>query len=93
MITPVLDWVIAEKISKDSAVVSEVDIERTHQKFVVLSVGPGVYEFGEFIKPSCKAGDTVIIEAHAAEGNTPPEMSINNLYVFKAARVIAVEVN
>lgn len=89
MITPKLDWVLAKKITPDTGIVTMTDIEDTYQKFEVVAVGPGTYEFGTFIEPSCKSGETVLVESHA-EANTPEEMKEQDLYVFKAARVIGV---
>lgn len=88
---PVLDYCLGKKVEKDTGVVTGTDIRDTHQLFEVLAVGEGRYEFGVLIKPSVKVGDTVWVQKHAAEGDTPSDLDKQGLALFLASRVMAIE--
>lgn len=88
---PAFDWVYAREIIVDTGVVTSTDVTKTRQYYEVVAVGPGVFDVsGEFIKVPAKPGDKVLIEAHAAEGNTPSKMLAEGYALFKGSRIIAV---
>jgi len=87
---PILDYVYGKEIPIDSGVVSQNETSDTRQYYEVISVGPGRYEHGKLIRPSVREGDTVIIQKHAAEGDTPPDMLNRGYALFMASRCMAV---
>lgn len=91
MLKPLLDYCLARKIEKDSGVVTGADIRDTHQLFEIIAVGEGTYEYGQFVAPVVKPGDKVWIQKHAAEGDTPADLELQGLALFKASRVMAKE--
>ena len=89
--TPILDYVYGREVTTDTGVVSNVSIEKTRQKYEVIAVGKGKYEFGTFIEPSVKPGDIVFIQKHASEGDAPPDMLDRGYALFQASRIMAIE--
>lgn len=87
---PVLDYIYAQEIEKDTGVFSTEETVKTRQTYKVLAVGPGRHEYGTLVKPSVKVGDIVIIQKHAAEGDTPPDMLVKGYALFMASRVMAI---
>jgi len=88
---PILDYVYGQEIVEETGVVSGANITDTRQKYKVLAVGPGKYEFGQFIKPQIVIGMIVIIQKHSAEGDTPPDMLDRGYALFQASRIMATE--
>ena len=88
---PILDYIYAKEVKTDTGVVATGQQTDTKQKYEVLAVGPGRTDNnGNLIEPSVKVGDTVIIQKHAAEGDTPPDMLLKGYALFMASRVMAV---
>ena len=87
---PILDYIYAKEVKTDTGVVATGQQTDTKQKYEVLAVGPGRYEYGNLIEPSVKVGDVVIIQKHAAEGDTPPDMLLKGYALFMASRVMAI---
>lgn len=88
---PILDYVYAKVIDVDTGVVSQTDTTDTKQYYEVISVGPGRHEFGKLISPSVREGDKVIVQKHAAEGDTPPDLLNKGYALFMASRVMAIQ--
>lgn len=89
---PQRDYVYAQEIKKTSGIVMTSDISDTRQHYKVLKVGPGyVSPLGNYVEADQKlVGKTVIIQKHAAEGDTPPDMLGNGYALFPAERIMAV---
>jgi co-chaperonin GroES (HSP10) len=87
-ILPAYDYLLCEKISQDTGVITEVDIEETHQKYKVLEVGPGKYEFGVYITPEFVAGDVIFVQKHA-DADNPKALADRDLALIMASRVMA----
>lgn len=90
MLKPVLDYVHGRVIDSSSAIFVPTGTADTVQRFEVLAVGPGKYEFGTFIEPPVKVGDKVIIQKQAAEGDTPADLYNKGEALFMASRIMAV---
>lgn len=88
---PIYDYVYAKEIVTDTGVVSTMSATDTKQKYEIIAVGPGRHEYGVLVKPTVKPGDIVIIQKHAAEGDTPSDMLARGYALFMASRVMAVE--
>lgn len=86
----ILDYVYGKEIEIDTGVVSAGAVADTRQYYEVLRVGPGKYEFGQFITPSVSVGDRVVVQKHAAEGDTPPDMLAKGYALFMASRIMAI---
>lgn len=89
-IEPVLDYIYGKEVIANTGVVTTSEISDTRQTYEVIAVGPGRYDNGVLIKQSCKVGDKVIIQKHAAEGDTPTKMLGNGYALFQGSRVMAV---
>lgn len=89
-IKPVADYCYAKKVVKDTGVVLGSDIRDTHQMFEIIAVGEGRYEHGTLIAPSVKTGDKVLVQKHAAEGDTPSDMLSTGYALFQSSRIMAV---
>ena len=88
---PILDYVYGKEVAVDTGVVSQDVATDTKQYYEVIEVGPGRYEFGKLIEPSVRAGETVIIQKHAAEGDTPTDMLNSGYALFMASRIMAIK--
>jgi len=88
---PVLDYVYGKEVVTETGVVSNAQASDTKQKYQVISVGAGHHEYGIFIEPPVRVGDIVVIQKHAAEGDTPPDMLARGYALFRASRVMAIE--
>lgn len=88
---PILDYVYGREVEKDTGVVSGSELSDTKQYYEVMAVGKGRYEFGTFIEPQVSVGDIVVIQKHAAEGDTPPDILNRGYALFQASRIMAVE--
>lgn len=88
---PILDYVYGQEVIEETGVVSGSNITDTRQKYKVITVGPGKYEFGIFIKPKIVPGMIVIIQKHSAEGDTPADMLDKGYALFQASRIMATE--
>jgi co-chaperonin GroES (HSP10) len=88
---PILDYVYGKEIITETGVVSEANITDTRQKYEVIAVGPGRYEYGVFIKPQIVPGNIVIVQKHSVEGDTPSDMLNRGYGLFMASRIMAVE--
>lgn len=87
---PVLDYIYAKEVAEDTGVVSNVDISDAKQKYEVIAVGPGRYEYGVLVKPTVKPGDIVYIQKHG-EQDTPADLTNKGYALFMASRVMAIE--
>lgn len=87
---PYRSYVLGEEIKKESAIVTTVDNAFTRQYFKVLAVGPGQYEFGVLVRPDVSVGDIVIINKHAAEGDSPQELLDKGQALFLESRIMAI---
>jgi len=87
---PYASYVLGKEIKKESAVVTTSNIEDTMQKYEVLAVGEGHYEFGKLITPDVKIGDIVYVQKHA-EADTPQEIKDKGQAIFQASRIMLVE--
>jgi hypothetical protein len=69
MITPKLDWMIVRKIEKKGVII-EIEGAKSvaeMKAFEILSIGPGKYQNGVFIKTLQKSGDKVFINGPVIE--------------------------
>jgi co-chaperonin GroES (HSP10) len=90
MLKPQYDYILGEEIVQDTGVVTTTDIEETKQYYKVIAVGPGRFIDGVLSVPTVEPGDFVIIQKHAAEGDTPPDLLSQGKALFMATRVMAV---
>lgn len=105
-IKPGLGYIYGKEVKEDAGAVTASEISDTHQRYEVLAIGDESIEALKVISdlaindrsdeykknfPGCKVGDVVIIQKHAAEGDTPPEMLSKGYALFLANRVMAVE--
>lgn len=91
MITPVGQYIYGEEVKTDTGVVTTSELADTKQRFKVLAIGKGWYEHNNFVVSEARVGDIVIIQKHAAEGDTPPHLLNDGFALFLASRVMAVE--
>lgn len=96
-IIPQFDYVYGEKVEDNSGVVTTTEISDTHQTFKVLAIGDGHREPSQndsrgftLMPMPCKVGDIVLVQKHAAEGDTPPKMLSGGYALFQGSRVMAV---
>lgn len=89
MVIPMYDYLLLEKIVADSGVVTDNDVEDTHQLWKVLQVGPG-REAADGHVPiiPIEIGDTVWTMKHA-EADTPKQLKLRGLALVQASRVMA----
>jgi co-chaperonin GroES (HSP10) len=93
MIQPILDYCLAKKVMKDSGAVYSTDVSDTHQLFEIIAIGEGRYDSdGILIPMPVQIGDTVWIQKHSAEGDTPKDLESQGLALFMASRVMAKEI-
>lgn len=90
MIKPLYDYILAEEVVEDSGVVTTTDVSDTKQKYKVLAVGEGRYYGEHFEEPKVKPGDIVMVQKHAAEGDTPVALYQKGQALFMASRVMAI---
>jgi co-chaperonin GroES (HSP10) len=91
-IKPIYDYCLGKKIEEDTGVVIGSDIRDTHQYFEIIAIGDGRYDNDGIIIPMPVAvGDKVLVQKHAAEGDTPPELYSKGLALFMASRIMAKE--
>ena len=69
MITPKQDWMIVRKIQKKTAIIIPDSVSSVAEMvpFEILSIGPGKYVQGIFVKTTLKAGDKVFINGPVVE--------------------------
>jgi co-chaperonin GroES (HSP10) len=103
IVKPGLGYIYGEEVKEDSGVVTASEISDTHQRYKVLAIGALPVEILKTLKAldqlpispeayyGFKVGDTIIIQKHAAEGDTPPEMLSKGFALFLASRVMAGE--
>jgi len=89
--TPTHDWTLIRLIKGASGVVAVSDLEDTEQKGKVVSVGPGVYHSGTFVKPSVKKGDVIYFQKHKYNADTPEELLNNGFALIRDIWVLGVE--
>lgn len=98
-IKPGLGYVYGEEVKEESGAVVSTAISDTRQRYKVLAIGyPEVHVSDKLRKIgisyvdyiSFKIGDTVLIQKHAAEGDTPSDMLSKGFALFQANRVMAV---
>lgn len=88
-IKPQYDYLVCKKLINDSGVVTENDIEDTHQKYEVLKVGAGRHYNGVFITPGVAVGSIIYAQKHA-EADTPKELLNRDIALIQATRVMAI---
>jgi hypothetical protein len=104
-ITPGLGYIFGQEVKEEAGAVTASEVSDTHQRYEILAMGdpdlralevfsglPGSVASKKYERnfPGCKVGDVVIIQKHAAEGDTPPEMLSKGFALFLASRVMAV---
>jgi co-chaperonin GroES (HSP10) len=88
-IKPQYDYLLCERISEETGVITENDIEDTHQKYKVLAVGEGRHEYGVFITPKIKPNNIIFVQKHS-EADTPKQLKDRNLALIMSSRVMAI---
>lgn len=87
---PLYDYCLGEYVNESNGLITTRSLQDTKQKYRIISVGGGRVIDGVLQKPPVKVGDVVIIQKHAAEGDTPHEMYQKNLALFQATRIMAI---
>lgn len=106
IIKPGLGYVYGKEVIIETGVVSTTEISDTKQRYKVVAIGGFTPEVLKVISdltindasevykkeyPGFKVGDVVIIQKHAAEGDSPPEMLSSGYALFLVSRVMAIE--
>lgn len=93
MLVPVHNYLLVRRLEKETGVVSEVDVENTHQRYEILAVNPdwcGWYEYGVLHTADYRAGQIIFTQKHA-EADSPKELTQRGEALILASRVMAVE--
>lgn len=95
MIIPAYNYLLLKRLEKETATVSEVDIENTHQRYEVVGIHPylnqaGHYEYGVFVKSSYRVGQIVYVQKHS-DADSTKELINQGLALVMVSRVMAVE--
>ena len=69
MITPKQDWMIVRKIEEKTAIIMPENASSVAEMipFEILSIGPGLYKHGVFVKTTHNPGDRVFINGPVTE--------------------------
>lgn len=92
MLRPAYNYLLLKRLEKESGVVTETDIEDTHQRYEVLAVPKyqGHYEYGVLVESFYKVGQIVYVQKHA-EADSPKELLQRGEALVLISRVMAVE--
>lgn len=99
-INPAPGYVYGKRIVKDTGVVTGSDMADTSQRYEILAIGDNVladqrlmeklgFTKSDQEKHRYKVGDHVLIQKHAAEGDTPSDMYSAGFALFLANRIMA----
>lgn len=93
MLTPAYNYLLLKRLEKETGVVTETDVEDTHQRYEILAMSNNVtghYEYGQFIVAPYGVGEIVYIQKHA-EADTPKELLQRGEALVLVSRVMGVE--
>lgn len=90
-IKPARGYVLGKETKSETGVVTTAEIADTRQYFEVLAVGLPARDYGIEVAPEVKPGDHVVVQKHAAEGDSPPAMLSEGYALFLQSRVMAIE--
>ena len=93
MLKPAYNYLLLKRLDKETGVVTEVDIENTHQRYQIIAINDdwcGWYENGVPITVNYQIGEVVYVQKHA-EADTPKELAQRGEALVLASRVMAVE--
>jgi co-chaperonin GroES (HSP10) len=88
-VIPTFGYLLCRRIITDTGVVTDSDVEDTHQIYEVVNAGPGWYEYGVFIDNPFKTGDQIYTQKHA-DADNPKPLDQAGYVLLQASRVMAV---
>ncbi len=86
----VLLEIIEEEKTTDAGIILTTVKDNLTQTAIVLAVGEGVYEDGEFIPTTVKVGDRVLISDRAKPNVKLPELGNKNLLISRELEIFGI---